>query len=91
VRYPSEGLLREEIQEKVSKLYSVSKPTLIRDLNVLLVRKLISVMGKARATVYFPKIQNPLLREFDLERYFMMIRITELASEKPLILKYLIT
>lgn len=66
----SEGLLREEIQEKVSKLYPVSKPTVIRDLNVLLVRKLVSVKGKARATIYFPKVQNPLLREFNLERYF---------------------
>lgn len=66
----SEGLLREEIQEKVSKLYPVSKPTAIRDLNVLLVRKLVSVKGKARATIYFPKVSNPLLREFDIEGYF---------------------
>ena len=66
----SDGLLREEIQEKVSRLYPVSKPTIIRDLNVLLTKKLVGVKGKARATIYFPKIQNPLLREFDLERYF---------------------
>ncbi|OGY08082.1 MAG: hypothetical protein A2782_03655 [Candidatus Blackburnbacteria bacterium RIFCSPHIGHO2_01_FULL_43_15b] len=66
----SEGLLREEIQEKVSKLYPVSKPTIIRDLHVLLIKKLVSVTGKARATIYFPKVQNPLLREFNLERYF---------------------
>ncbi len=66
----SEGFLREEIQKKVSKLYPVSKPTVIRDLHVLLVKKLVSVKGKARATIYFPKVSNPLLREFDLERYF---------------------
>lgn len=66
----SEGILREEIQEKVSKLYPVSKPTVIRDLNVLLTKKLVGVKGKARATIYFPKVQNPLLRQFDLERYF---------------------
>lgn len=66
----SEGLLREELQEKISKLYSVSKPTIIRDLNVLLGKNLVGVKGKARATIYFPKVQNPLLRQFDLERYF---------------------
>lgn len=66
----SEGLLREEIREKVSKLYPVSKPTIIRDLNILLTKKLVGVKGKARATIYFPKVQNPLLREFNLERYF---------------------
>ncbi|MBI2039644.1 Fic family protein [Candidatus Microgenomates bacterium] len=66
----SEGLLREEIQEKVSKLYPVSKPTVIRDIHVLLIKKLVSVTGKARATIYFSKVQNPLLREFNLERYF---------------------
>lgn len=66
----SQGLLREEIQEKVSKLYPVSKPTIIRDLNVLLTKKLVGIKGKARATIYFPKVQNPLFREYDLERYF---------------------
>lgn len=66
----SEGLLREEIQEKVSKLYSASKPTIIRDLNVLLADGLVDIKGKARATIYLPKAQNPLLREFDFESYF---------------------
>lgn len=67
----SEGLLREEIQEKVSNLYPVSKPTVIRDLNVLLTKKLVGIKGKARATIYIPKVQNPLLRKFDVERYFV--------------------
>lgn len=66
----SVGLLRGEIQERVKKLYPASKPTLIRDLNTLLKYGLIKPEGKARATKYFPKAQNPLLREFDLERYF---------------------
>ena len=66
----SEGLLREEIQQKVSKAYPVSKPTVIRDIHVLLIKKLVNVTGKARATIYFPKVSNPLLREFNLERYF---------------------
>jgi len=66
----SDGLWREEIQEKVSNLYPVSKPTIIRDINILSKKKLIGIKGKARATKYFPKVQNPLLRQFDLERYF---------------------
>ena len=66
----SEGLLREEIQEKVEKLYPISKPTLIRDLNVLLNTGLIRTRGKAKATRYLPLSDNPLLRYFDLNQYF---------------------
>lgn len=66
----SEGLLREEIQEKVSKIYPASKPTIIRDINILFKKKLIGIEGKARATKYLPKDQNPLLHQFDLDRYF---------------------
>lgn len=66
----SEGLLREEIQEKIQKTYPLSKPTLIRDINSLLKHGLIKFQGQARATKYLPKILNPLLRQFDLERYF---------------------
>jgi len=32
--------------------------------------RFIEVLGEARATRYLPKVQNPLLRRFDLERYF---------------------
>lgn len=66
----SEGLLREEIQDKIQETYSSSKPTLIRDLNILLKYGLIKSEGKARATKYLSKTLNPLLRKFDLERYF---------------------
>lgn len=66
----SEGLLREEIQDKIQEIYSSSKPTLIRDLNILLKYGLIKSEGKARATKYLSKTLNPLLRKFDLERYF---------------------
>lgn len=67
----SEGLLREEIQDKIQEVYSSSKPTLIRDLNILLKYGLIKSAGRARATKYLPKILNPLHRKFDLERYFV--------------------
>lgn len=66
----SDGLLREDIQREVEKFYSISKPTLIRDLHNLLHQKLIIVKGRAKNTVYAPFVQNPLLRPFDIERYF---------------------
>lgn len=66
----SEGLLREEIQNKIQEIYPSSKPTLVRDLNILLKHDLIKFEGKARATKYLPKQINLLLRKFDIERYF---------------------
>lgn len=66
----SEGLFRGEIQEKVEKLYPISKPTLIRDLNLLLHAGLIKAGGQAKATRYLPSTNNLLLRQFDLDTYF---------------------
>ena len=66
----SEGLLREEIQNRIQDTYPSSKPTLVRDLNMLLKYDLIKFEGKARATKYFPKVLNRLLRKFDIKRYF---------------------
>jgi len=66
----SAGLLRGEIQGKVEKLYPISKPTLIRDLNILLKAGLIKTTGKAKAIHYLPVSDNPLLRYFNLEQYF---------------------
>ena len=66
----SEGLLRGEIQKRVEKLYPISKPTLIRDLNILLDARLIKVTGKAKAIRYLSVSDNPLLRHFDLDQYF---------------------
>jgi len=67
----SEGLLREEIQKRIQSLYPISRVTLIRDLNILLKNKLIKSQGQARSTKYFSKVINPLLRKFDVERYFV--------------------
>jgi len=66
----SGGILREKIAEKIFPTYSVSKPTLIRDLNLLIKLKLIRSEGKAKATMYYPISHNPLLRVFDIENYF---------------------
>ncbi len=67
----SEGLLREEIQKKIQSSYPSSRATLIRDLNILLKYKLIKLKGRARATKYLSEVLNPLLRRFDVERYFL--------------------
>jgi fido (protein-threonine AMPylation protein) len=63
-------LLREEIKNKIQDSYPSSKPTLVRDLNTLLKNSFIKYRGNARARRYFPKEQNKLLRNFDMERYF---------------------
>lgn len=66
----SEGLIREEIQARVEKLYPISKPTLIRDLRILLNAGLVRISGKAKAIRYLSNSDNPLLRYFDLDQYF---------------------
>jgi Fic family protein len=68
----SGSISREEIQKLLEKVEPVSRPTLIRDLNVLLDKKLIRVEGKASSTKYFSAENNPLLRYFDLETYFKL-------------------
>lgn len=64
------GFSRLEIEEKIKKIYPISKPTLIRDLNVLVKLKVVKSEGNGKNTRYFPVIKNPLLRYFDIERYF---------------------
>lgn len=67
-----EGITREEIQDKINSSYLTSKPTLIRDLNLLLNKNLIKFEGRAKAIKYFPKVTNFLLRQFDIEKYFAL-------------------
>ena len=67
----SNGLLRKEIQKRIQLSYPSSRATLIRDLNILLKNKLIKLKGQARATKYLSGVLNPLLRQFDVERYFL--------------------
>lgn len=68
----SEGLFRGDIQEKVEKLYPISKPTLIRDLKILLNAGLIRTSGKAKAIHYLSNSESPLLRYFNLDQYFIV-------------------
>ncbi len=66
----SEGLSRSEIEKKISKIYKISKITLIRDLNDLINTGLIKTKGKAKKTRYMAASVNPLLKYFDLNQYF---------------------
>lgn len=68
----SSGLPREEIQHKLASFYKTSKPTLIRDLNRLIEYKLVRIEGKGKNSQYFPFSQNPLLKVFDLDQYFIL-------------------
>ncbi|MCJ7804978.1 cell filamentation protein Fic, partial [Patescibacteria group bacterium] len=62
--------MRAEIQEKLKKVYEVSKPTLIRDLTGLIDEKLVRIEGKGKNTKYFAFSKNLLLKPFDIEQYF---------------------
>ena len=66
----SNGLSREDIQKSVEPKFPASKPTIIRDLNVLSKLGLVTSVGKARAKVYKPTNGSPLLVYFDLDAYF---------------------
>jgi Fic family protein len=66
----SDGLGRKKIQELIKGIYKVSKPTLIRDLNIFIKRGLIKQKGEGKNTKYFPYFKNPLLKLFDLGVYF---------------------
>ena len=88
----SDGVSREEIQRLLEKIEPVSRPTLIRDLNILLDGKLIRVEGRASNTKYFPRGNNPLLRYFDLDTYFKLDLDQRIGTKKSFdfeVFKYL--
>jgi len=88
----SDGISREGIRKLLEKEELISRPTLIRDLNVLLDRKLIKIEGKASSTKYFPKENNPLLKYFDLDEYFELDPDQRIGAKKSFdfgILKHL--
>lgn len=68
----ADGVSREEIHIKLADKENIAKPTLIRDLNILVAEKLVKVEGKASKTRYFSTEDNPLLRYFDLDSYFSL-------------------
>lgn len=66
----SPGLKREEIQQELVFSDTVSKPTLIRDLNRLYEAGLVGVTGQSRDTHYWVVAQHPLLSPIDRASYF---------------------
>lgn len=68
----SNGLSREEIRENLRNSYPVSKPTLIRDIFKLIGQKLINSKNKGKNTRYISYVSNPLLKQFDLNQYFLV-------------------
>jgi len=68
----SNGIGRTAIEKQVASLYPASKPTIARDLAVLLKKKAVRVEGRSKSTLYLPLTINPLFRVFDLEQYFAL-------------------
>lgn len=68
----SSTISRVEIEKKVVHKYPSSKPTIARDLAMLVQKKLIKVSGKGKSTRYLPKNSNPLLRYIDPKQYFTL-------------------
>src|SRR3989344_2185368 len=66
----SNELSREDIQKQVGSTFPASKPTIIRDLNLLNKLGLVTSVGKAKARVYKSTNSSPLLEYFDLDAYF---------------------
>ncbi len=60
---------RSAIETRIQDKYPFSKPTLIRELNILSGLGLIKAQGKGKSTAYV-SLQNPLLKFIDFQRYF---------------------
>lgn len=75
-------LSRNTITKLLSKEESVSKPTVIRDLNKLLKHSHIKTQGTGRAVVYLLAQTNPLLEYVDIDKYFNLDAYQRDASTK---------
>jgi len=67
-----ETIGRLAIEEEIEKVYPASKPTVARDLAVLLKNRLIKMSGKGKNTTYSAYVNNPLLRQFNIDQYFLL-------------------
>lgn len=76
------GIDRLQIQDQTRSNYNISKPTLIRDLNILISSKLIRIEGQGKNTKYLPASTNPLLKVFDLEMYFSIEPDQRMGAKK---------
>lgn len=66
----SSGITREAIKAEIEKIYAVSRPTLLRDIEKLVSQKRIKMIGKGPATKYISYTNNPLLKQFEIDAYF---------------------
>lgn len=66
----SNGITRDAIGREIKKFDSISKPTLIRDLNILIGQKRIKSVGKGPLTVYVSYADSPLSKTFNVDAYF---------------------
>lgn len=61
----------DKIKDFISKKYgSISRATIVRELDVLLKNGLVDKSGRGRSVVYSEKLATLLLRYFDEEKYF---------------------
>jgi Fic family protein len=61
----------QQIAEFLSSVYKVSKPTLARDLRELAKENEIEVLGAGRSVKYRLKSTHPLLKQVNLDAYFL--------------------
>ncbi len=61
---------RKQIQGWLNNIELTSKPTLLRDIKYLINTKMIVSSGSGPATTYSPTNNNPLVKYFDIEKYF---------------------
>ncbi|MBU1085017.1 MAG: Fic family protein [Candidatus Beckwithbacteria bacterium] len=86
------NLSSTQLNNQLSILYSVSKATLARDLQILTNQKLISKTGKGPSTTYKPINKHPLLPSIDLDQYFAIEsdnRLQANSSFNPQVFKHL--
>lgn len=65
-------LSREDIATKLLPTFLVSKATLARDLASLLINNQIRTTGNGPSRVYQPIFSHPLLKNIDLDQYFIL-------------------
>lgn len=66
----SNGITRDAIGTEIKKIYNVSKPTLIRDLTILIKQKGIKSVGKGPLTLYVSYSDNLLFKTYNIDAYF---------------------
>jgi len=68
----SQAIGRSDVEESLANRYPSSKPTIARDLAMLVRKKLIKVSGKGKSTKYSAFLSNHLLRYIDEKQYFTL-------------------